>query len=181
MGGQLVTLPNKFFQKGFAIQVDLKPRIKASNFVGYSFDFDPNDFNIKRLPASFHLPEICRQIYSEATLTAYQQNIFLFDSPFERSRRHAFNCLRAVQRRAIKSVEIGALRLYATMRGGLKVVPMTDKLPNLKFILVSATALLKTAQVADELQHGTEKDWQIAVSRRLREVEGDNIKVEFEK
>jgi hypothetical protein len=180
MGGQLVTLPNKFFQKGFAIQVDLKPRLKASNFVGLSFDFKPKDFNFKRLPASFHLPEVCRQIYSEAALTAYQQNIFLIDSSFQRSCHHAFNCLRAVQRRAIKSVEIGFLRLCATMRG-LKVVPMTDKLPSLKFILVSATALLKTAQVADELQHGTEKDWQIAVSRRLREVEGDNIKVEFEK
>jgi hypothetical protein len=176
MGGQLINCPISSRQKGFAIQVDLKTNASRSN--PYAFELDPNCFKIKRSPASFHLPEVCRQIYSEAALTAYQQNVFLFNGPLVQTNRY-FNRLMAVQRRAIKSVEIGAVRLYATMRG-LQVVPMTDKLPNLKYILVSAPAL-KYAQYADELQNSTNKDWQIAVSRRLREVEGDNIKVEFEK
>ena len=177
MGGQLVTLPDISFRKGFAIQVDLKSGL---NIIPepYPFELFPECFHIKHLPASFHLPEVCRQIYSEAALTAYQQNFFLFDSPLERS-HHTFDCLMAVQRRAIKSVQIGALRLYATMRG-LRVVPMTNKLPNLKHILVSAP-VLEYLKHAKKMHTGTYKDWQIAVSRRLREVEGDDVKVEFEK
>lgn len=178
MGGQLVTLPRYSGQKGFAIEVDLKPGLDASGIVPYVFDYFSNNFNIKRLLASFHLPEVCRQIYSEAALTAYQQNIFMFESTSE-----WFDCLRAVQRKAIESVEIGAGRLYATMKIS-QVVLMTNTLPNLRYILVSAPALRHAQNwyaISGGSQNSTDKDWHGAVMRRLREVNGDNIKIEFEK
>jgi hypothetical protein len=178
MGGQLIALPTLLRQNGFAVQVDKKTN--APDIDPYEFDLYPSFFNTKRLPASFHLLEVCRQIYSEAALTAYQQTVFLFGGPLRQS-NNRFDRLMAVQRRAIKSVEIGGSRLYHTVISRL-VSPMTDSLPNLERILVSAAAedYACYGYAWQELRVNVNEGWQIFVLRRLREVYGDEIKIEFE-
>lgn len=178
MGGQLVALPVFLRRKGFAVQVDLKTN--SSDFDPYAFDMHPSHFDIKLLPASFHLPEVCRQIYSEAALTAYHQNVFLFNGPLE-ERYGLFDCLMEVQREAIQSVEIGATHLFWTIRSYEFAEPMTDILPNLEHILVSARALEYTCCGMPTLRNKVIEEVQTVVMQRLREVYGDNIKIEFEK
>lgn len=181
MGGQLINVPWSPFQKSFAVQIDMKPDHDASKWNPWTLDMDPNVFDIKRLPAAFHLPEVCRQIYSEAALTAYQQSIFLFNDPFQRSNT-VLNRLMPVQRRAINSVGIGVARIYAFMTEHWpRVVPMTDKLPNLEYILVPASvpncACFETLFQALQIHVD---EWEYVVMRRLREVHGDKINIEFE-
>lgn len=175
MGVQLVTLPKYSGQKGFAIE----PGLDVSDAVPYMFDHYAK-FNIKRLLASFHLPEVCRQIYSEGALTAYQQNVFLFNGPLER-KYGRFDCLMEVQREAIQSVEIGATHLNWTIRRYEFAEPMTDVFPNLEHILVSAQALKYTSCGLPTLRNKVIEEVQTVVLQRLREVYGDNIKIEFEK
>lgn len=174
MGGQLVYFPHVSLWKGFAIQADLNANL---------LDIDPysHHYNIKRLPAAFHLPEVCRQIYSEAALTAYQQNVFIFNGPTNQNESR-LDLLMEVQRSAIKSVEIGSLRLWLTV-ADKQVAPMTDSLPNLEHILVSAAALEYTCYALSwqDWWVDVNEKWQTVVLRKLREVYGDQIKIEFEK
>jgi hypothetical protein len=167
VGGQLIAFPMFSWRKGLAIQIDQKPN--ASDLNTYEFGLRPNHFHIKRLPASFHVPEVCRQIYSEAALTAYQQNVF-FNNGQLKPKSKLFDCLMEVQKRTIKSVEIGPPYLHRIMINCQYAAPMTDNLPNLEHILVSAPALEFTLRGLPTLQIKDTQEGQKDVLQRLRKV-----------
>ena len=71
MGGHLVFLPTDKSPKDFALQISLKENVDVRLCHGcYRIVDDRLAFT--KLPAAFHLPEVCRQIHSETHLTAYQ-------------------------------------------------------------------------------------------------------------
>lgn len=59
MGYQYVTIPKNKKEKGRAVRIDSDKTI------------------VEEVPSAFHLPEVCRQIYSEAALLGFKLNTFL--------------------------------------------------------------------------------------------------------
>lgn len=179
MGGQLVFLPHNTSRKGYAPEYRIRPGIHCSSIV----QSIPRSGTCKitRLPAAFHLPEVCRQIYSETVLTAYQQNIFLFEE-FHMRKTRPLSHIMVAQRRAITAVKIVDTLLHKLMRDYVRI-PITFVLPNLECILISA----KTSNFARHhyslgFAPGTTtstEEWQAIVAQKLKKLHGD-VKVVFE-
>jgi hypothetical protein len=60
MGGQLVILPANGSSKGHALQIELKKGVEVVWTGTYRNAEHYSTFT--KLPAAFHLPEVCRQI-----------------------------------------------------------------------------------------------------------------------
>ncbi|KAJ8110972.1 hypothetical protein OPT61_g6314 [Boeremia exigua] len=177
MGGQLIAFPNRNHAKGCAVMCETRadagfccPR-SHSNYIYPTMRL--------QVEAAFHLPEVCRQIYAETALTAYQQNTFIFKAG-------SMACLTAAQRRAITKVQINIGRLHCHMEHDFlqRWNPITHLLPNASCILVTGSALgyLKRHRACFEGTSGREDQvtMQAWVSQNLRNIYGDKMKVVFE-
>lgn len=180
MGGQLVFLPDRKHDKGCAMQYKLKKHVHVLNA------FRPRGrlkfFDNEKLPASFHLPETCRQVYAETVLTAYEQNDFFLESCHLRT-KSSMARLMVAQRRAITSVlsESNLLVRHMTLK---YPVPATKFLPNLKVILVTKLAIVylehrlrKYPMTAD--LHDL-KAWQAWILQKFKDSHGDRVEIRFE-
>ncbi|KAJ4382930.1 beta transducin [Didymella sp. IMI 355093] len=138
IGGQLVVLPDEENSKGFAIRIKLKE--DSTGYIPLTFCGQEAHFEITKLRAAFHLPEVCRQVYSETVLTSYRENVFLCDSVYPATKT-SFGRLKAAQRKAITAVEFNPWVLYSHVALISTIQPVTSTLPNMKVISVSSVAL----------------------------------------
>lgn len=138
-----------------------------------------------QVPAAFHLPEVCRQIYFEAALTSYRQNMFALNSG-HLSTKNSITRLMAAQRRAIRSVLFTPGLLYEHLDKHFLTwyKSMTHTLPNLKNICVPRSTLLDTKLIfydyRSTLASNYEKVDQALILKRLKSVYGDEINIQFE-
>lgn len=179
-----VLLPHDTFTKGRAVSTH-SPNRRGSYWLP-RFPYTRNQ-RIEKLQTAFHLPEVCRQVYSETALTAYQQSTFIFEN-HHMTTRNAITHLMAAQRRAIESVQVtpAVLRIHLSKDFLQRHKPLTHKhkLPNLKTIVVPRAALgylrwwpwisksIPDPRGDDELQ--------AYIVRKLKAIYSDHVEVEFE-
>jgi hypothetical protein len=186
LGGELVQLPC-YDQRGYAA----RPRYKQERSVpehgimsGYSF------LGIKKISSAFHLPQLCRQIYSETALVAFSSSTFVFDSDYLIYNTGILR-LRPAQRRAITSIEpsSGALNRSVSKREHPRFKlpyamykPFKQTFfPNLKTIVVSKYAFKYVQQRVSE-ERGlnlSENEWKQWLTQALKQREGEEIQVVF--
>lgn len=138
MGGMLVMLPYIKPTMGCAVQIDLKVGGYAPSQTEIMYHNEPV-YKLTKQPAAFHLPEVCRQVYAETALTAYEQNVFLCDIQF--LSHSVMARLTATQRKAIRSVELAPYLFYDLVKGHqTRFESVTLRLPNIKIISLSNVA-----------------------------------------
>lgn len=180
MGGKLVRLPHITGATGSAVRAQFTQRINWINMNFYK------KLEYVKLPAAFHLPEVCRQIYSETALTSYQQNTFIYAS-HHLSSASSMTRLIVAQRRAITSIKISPNALYQHLKGlyGRPRKSITSKLPNLKTILVTRHALrftranLKRRSIVPGSRYWSKYQWKLLIRQKLQEQEGASVEVKF--
>lgn len=132
------------------------------------------------VPVAFRLPEVCRQIYSEAALTAYYENVFMLIT------NSSVEALTLAQRKAITNVRIGHKLLSTYLTRRLRIKPLRRSLPDLQHIIVSESILENVVMIRydisdvwpetdDKVAHF--KDWML---QRIKSKDGDMIKVTFD-
>ncbi|KAF3001954.1 hypothetical protein E8E13_007228 [Curvularia kusanoi] len=183
MGGQLVYLPWHAESRGYAV----RPEFQADVYSFHIYGFKAEAYI---LPAAFHLPEVCRQIYSEAAMIAYQQNIFMIDDYFL-GHSKAFHSFTRAQRGAITGIMTDRYLFISFMcresSGQVKVAKrMMGALPNLSYILV--TALDSKIGLEQYNLHSRksgpiigEAEWETKVQRQYKFLFGDKVRVKIEK
>lgn len=137
MVGRVIVLPTKRSSKGYALQIDLKKGVGVAHCSG-SYRTNEHNFTFTKLPAAFHLPEVCRQIYSEANLTAYRKSIFLYN--FEKTREEdPITRPKEPRRLAMRRIHLAPYVLYC--RIGILCSSQqapAEVVPNVKTISLSA-------------------------------------------
>lgn len=100
-------------------------------------------------PSTFHLPRVCRQIYSETALLSYKANTFVLDHKYYPRSNLIFRLL-AVQRREITTIQPTPNLLHsmvwyepADLR---KKKGLLKALPNVRTLVVSTRALRRVQQ-----------------------------------
>jgi hypothetical protein len=182
MGGQLVVLPDEDDSKGCAMRIKVKDDCTGDIPLTFRTHLEAT-----KLRAAFHLPEVCRQVYSETVLTSYRENVFLCGSVYP-TIKMSFGRLKAAQRKAITAVEFNPLVLYCHVKPNPETKPVTSALPNIKFISVSSVAL-RDVQRLCKLIHGDDTEvaglrgkamWQMWLRKKLAGIYGDGMRVHFE-
>jgi len=140
----------------------------------------------EKIASAFHLPEVCRKIYSETALVAYSQSTFTFGLEYLNS-RNCLTLLKPVQRRAITSIELDpeVLNHYVddiprnmlSDRTRLNRKPFKATFfPNLKRLIISRLTFEYTWKDKKYMLQADYKEW---ITRALQRREGRDIKVEF--
>ena len=140
----------------------------------------------EKIATAFHLPEVCRQIYSETALVAYSQSTFTFGAEYLNC-RNCLTLLKPVQRRAIISIELDPKVLNLCVddtpwymfndRTGLNFKPFKATFfPNLERFIISRLAFECIWRDKKPMSQGDCKEW---ITRALQRREGCDIKVEF--
>lgn len=150
----------------------------------------------ERLPAAFHLPEVCRQIYSETALTAYTHSTFIVGEDCL-TFQNDLNFLQNAQRRAISSIEPDykalAYRVKQQIDHDRRIrIDPSSRLapnktfkwryfPNLKTIVVTKVAFrYMQLRVTSGPKKGTSREkWQEWLTELLQRGEGKGVEVEF--
>ncbi|KAH7076356.1 hypothetical protein BKA63DRAFT_564750 [Paraphoma chrysanthemicola] len=135
---------------------------------------------------AFHLPEVCRQIYSETATLAYALNTFIIDFDTGGNKDLIKNLLPA-QKNAIRSVMpqfIFFERYVACEYGDVYKRSFKAIIPHLKRVEVpkDAIRLIKTfnGSRVDPARSWTVEKWQQWVVEQVQKKEGDDIDVVFE-
>ena len=186
MGGQTVKFPwSQPFCKGRAVSTSSNgPADLSFDNISNSFPYR-TDINVTKLPSAFHLPEVCRQIYSETALTAYRHNTFIIEIAHMTSRNSLVR-LMAAQRRAIASVILGPNVLCRHLRSDFltKHKPLTHKMPNLAIIVITEAALQRVEFMYknNSMSNIFEKKPALRahIVQKLQVVYGDGLEVQFE-
>jgi hypothetical protein len=123
MGGNYIEIPDDYntSPKGSAISNSTWPEERV-------------------LLSAFHLPEVCRQIYSETAILAYKLNIFVIGIGIGRSNKKWIKKLLPAQRDAITAIAPTDAFLNNHICCKNKK-SMKDTFPNLEFMEVTASAL----------------------------------------
>lgn len=142
-----------------------------------------------KIPSAFHLPETCRQIYSETALSAYSHSTFTFGIEFL-NYHNGITRLKAVQRRAIKSVEPSpnaTPHCFGTDSRFSKPLKRTY-FPNLSTFVVGRLAFefVQRGAVEEILSHNdvsqfpkSQAEWRAWITQKIKEKEGGDIEVVF--
>ncbi|KAJ4372527.1 hypothetical protein N0V83_004302 [Neocucurbitaria cava] len=134
------------------------------------------------LPSSFHLPEVCRQIYSETATLGYALNTFSIGWAVGYEVAWA-NQLLPAQKNAVASVapsDVLFFARYIVLRNPRGFLSAT--FPNLKSIELSRGVLgmLPGAlPLLDPSKSWTEKDWSEWLVDRIKTVEAEGVQVIF--
>ena len=174
MGGQYVKVPPCGEAKGGAVTPRSRLRPRASKY--------KND----KLPSAFHLPEVCRQIYSETATLAYRLNTFIADSSLLNYVNWSTRLLPA-HRNAISAVEPEAsfFQTWINSRAGSL---RQQSFPKLQRIIVSKESMEEVMTFFEYARRsfsladpGPLVDFQFWTVHKLKALEGEDIEVEFEK
>jgi hypothetical protein len=169
MGGEYIKGPGHKtikLQQGFAIVHPDRPECRA--------------------PCAFHLPEVCRQVYSETTMLAYKHNIFILDKLWYQYWIDPWtNQLLPVQRRAITAV-VPTTSFFLSYLLGNRL--LRDILPNLKCVEFTTGIFWSAVYYMDRYRVAS-KAYRFYSSEAMQEWiietiqirEGDDIEVKFEK
>lgn len=143
-----------------------------------------------KIPSAFHLPETCRQIYSETALSAYSHSTFTFGREFLNS-RNGITRLKAVQRKAIKSVELSPdATAHCVETKDLRFIKPLKRtyFPNLGTFVVGRLAFelvqrwgvegMLSFNGANQLPK-SQAEWKTCITQKFKEEEGDDIEVVF--
>lgn len=188
-GGHLVFLPDGPFLKGCAMSCELDPvMMKGDNILSICFPLRSEavwKFTVH--PVAFHLPEVCRQIYVETSLTSYSQNTFYLQSePWYSSGQ--LGRLTAAQRGAIKTLQLDPSLLFEHLDPcAIRIVIrglLAGWLPGLETFVVTgaAVAYMKccTEYHTPVGENSANKNWKSWITQKLKYVHGSNIEVRFE-
>jgi hypothetical protein len=141
-------------------------------------DFQP----CPSLASTFRFPEVCRQIYFEAGLLTYSQNVFVADN------QYWYYCewpglVPAAKREAITSVGLHFfLEEYLLERRKYPNKSLRKFFPNLKSIEIINDIYWIVHwpdQYPDTENVRTQKEWREWVVRKLKEKEGDDIEIKL--
>lgn len=190
MGGYLVRISSRYHK-----QCDAEKNPEGGCVDWRLLDTQRRTKGIQRAsPASqFQLPKVCRQMYSETVLAAFEQNIYYIR--FYNTMLSTWSSsLLPAQRNAITRVSIGRGALFAYMRLALtncteSVHPekaIRKKLPSLKTIFVSQSNVKDAQNRARNWRFYRSQDCENdekrkdSVVKNLKDREGSDIEVEFE-
>ncbi|KAF2831131.1 hypothetical protein CC86DRAFT_463099 [Ophiobolus disseminans] len=132
-------------------------------------------------PTAFHLPEVCRQIYCDTAIMAYQRHIFIVDS-FDLGEESQFiAALLPAQRNAVVAVgpKTRFFESYVSNHYG-KV--FRKRFPGLKRIEVAPDALsLIQSFNRHEDKNGSwsDEEWKQWAVEKVQQREGDDVEVVF--
>jgi hypothetical protein len=172
MGGQLV----KFTEEA-------NPRVKYLRFPLFEQPFSTGIWVVPiRLTSALHLPEVCRQIYSETALTLYKENTFIYER-CKGSTKNPLDQLLVAQRTAMASLIPGPLVLETMLLGWPHHLTSLRKrhLPNLQTIFITRP-VMEAVKILS-MGYGTRwtlDQWQRHFSSRIKAKEGNDVKVIFE-
>jgi hypothetical protein len=148
------------------------------------------DFPIRsyRVAAAFHLPEVSRQIYSETAMLTYTSNTFAVTyytiRNFGRSKKSWPASLLLAHQRAVRTVILTWDHIWDCMQCFSWVNPIRKGFPNVEKIIITATGVEYVRELEweteDPEQEMTREQWQHRIAGSLRNVHGDDIKIEFE-
>lgn len=157
-------------RKGGAIALDAhgEPILKHKD------NFGPICCPLRDLSA-FHLPEVCRQVYAETSTLAFSVNTFLLGRRAFSQKYNWNKTLMLAQRDAITKVEFGHRDLYISLYSPHPISLRSRGFRNLKDCYIPLQTLKNFTQ------NWVDRDWVAYISRRLKEVEGDDLVVTFEK
>ncbi|KAH7069369.1 hypothetical protein FB567DRAFT_598974 [Paraphoma chrysanthemicola] len=137
-------------------------------------------------PTAFHLPEVCRQIYSETATLAYNLNTFILEFDIGGNKDLIKNLLPA-QKNAIRSVMPQSIffeRYVAYKDSDVHKNTFRATLPHLRRVEVpeDALSLITTfnGSTIDPARSWTLEMWQKWVDEQVKKKEGDDIEVVFE-
>lgn len=140
-----------------------------------------NHRDIVDLHAAFHLPEVCRQIYSETVSLGYATSIFTFDVEYWRHvlqpMKHWAKGLIPFHRNAVTALNISVVTFEVS--GKHKLPKLKDAFPGLKQVHIS----LETLLLADMLDYvkkiGGWNAWKRLMQERVKNLEDLDITVNF--
>jgi hypothetical protein len=139
-----------------------------------------------KVPSAFHLPEVCRQVYSETAILGYSSNTLLLPRQHSFPRNWATGLLPAY-RRAITRVEPEPRYLCELVGGHKGLRPIkTLGLPGLITIVVSRMALsyvssyYRDYESDEDEEDETDEEWQQWIKEMIKKSHGDDIEVVFE-
>lgn len=146
---------------------------------------DDNWNSPEHVASAFHLPEVCRQIYSETTLASYRENIFLCEDGYFNSKSPMYQFM-DVQAEAITTLEIDLRMLYRMIGITGEFRPFRKNsnwgilsvLPNVRVVVITCSAL-EVVRVAQQYLCGfsflggarsswTCEDWREFIAPRLK-------------
>lgn len=160
--------------------------------IRFGFDRDLDDWSAyyihehrryERVASAFHLPEVCRQIYSETALLAYRLSPFTFENMYG-EHVSSVRRLKLVQKKAICSIEFSVQALEFCLRSKIydedkQCKPFKRVFPNLERIIISERIRHYAHTVwacAKPLQYVDHADW---FTKTLQRQEGSDVVVEF--
>lgn len=176
--GSLLCSQRQSQKKGGAVtftKADMKQRADPD----YRWDNFTQSWPVKKRSA-FHLPGVCRQIYSETALLLYSHNTFVF--LHEHFDNHSpFMDLLAAQREAVTAVELSPIALMVHFACGNSRPLRQMHLPNLKRLHVSKDAVQHVdAIVSNHRGSPFTQECKPWIETRLRFFEGEDLHVVFE-
>jgi hypothetical protein len=192
MSGLLVRLPEYGNKKGRAVVIN------EAKYINWLEQRSTNQYThlvktgVSVVPAAFHLPEVCRQIYSETVLTSYRWNVFFIASEDTLLSTWSARLLPA-QRTAVTRVQIGprALGTYlgrSRWASNLSIAhkkSIRNKLPNLKTVLISYDGMRcmhRTFLRNPQYQLRASEDetrWKEQIVKSFQDREGSDIEIKF--
>jgi hypothetical protein len=142
---------------------------------------------------AFHLPGVCRQLYAETAVLAYTLNTFTVDSEFLNYNTWASKLVPA-QRNSIKYVVVSQdfLSYHVSDQPTLSLKrrsydPLRDlchiRIPRdarEQFLRDRSNSMYAYLSNQDLPQDQTEEQWKAWTVRKLKEIEGEEVEVEFE-
>jgi hypothetical protein len=132
------------------------------------------------ISSAFHLPEVCRKIYSETATLGYSLNTFVITSSHLNYNNWATGLLLAY-RRAIQNIEPDPSYLESlTVRRLVRPIKSRD-FPELTTIMVSNIALdYISYKYKRTWPDCTTDDWKPIVERNIHENHGQDLEVVFQ-
>jgi hypothetical protein len=139
----------------------------------------------EKLPSAFHLPEVCRQIYSETATLAYKLNIFVINN-FHWDAFERYRWIRKrlpAQRNAITAIAPQESVLWEFLDSDMSFL---DTFPNLEYIEITPETFCRATRDEPVVLRGlvdkvlvTREEKQQWLLERIRKLDGDGIEVKF--
>jgi hypothetical protein len=136
--------------------------------------------------SAFHLPEVCRQVYSETVLLAYKHNVITVDCDILDPGWHWPKILLPAQRNAVTSVLLvdNLPHTYLAKEKDHTQNLLRAYFPNMKSIEVPDHELEVIIEHRRSSPRGTEalvthRDWRYWLVQKLKEKEGNDIEVKI--
>jgi hypothetical protein len=164
----------------------IRPKHRVVNWIRIKVDIDlsPRTTTTSE-PSAFHLPEVCRQIYSETTTLGYSLNVFAVSYNLNYSSNWATGLL-AAYRKAITHIEPDYLYLLDLVTE-LERRPMFKALPHITHIFVSEIAISYLLHISARRHSrlpmtpaNTRDEWEAWITGQIKAGQGDHIEVVFE-